>query len=506
MANSLTFVKGAGGLGRELPGEDHISAYLHYTSATLPTGFSSGSRIKLVYSVAEAEALGITDASLGATASTSTFEVTNKGAVGDTMSFTCSTITGAQTGVPVVLASYTQVTADVTSLTTAAARLSAEINLGTATHGFTASPSTATVTITAPKNQGVFLNTGSPYVATIVGTLAGTLVQNVVTGVMSTIDIMHYNISEYFRMQPKGVLYIGIYAVTTDFAEVSTMQNYSQGVIRQMGVYTHETFATGDVTKLQTQATAMEAVYKPLEILYLGNFSAVSDLTTLSQLHALTAQNVSPCFGQDGAETGYHLWKATAKSIGCLGTTLGTVSLAKVNESIAWIGKFNIADGEFETLAFANGTALNTLTDGQINAVDDKGYIFLKKHVGLDGSYFDNPYTAVAVISDYSRINFNRTINKAIRSLRTYILPTLASPLLVNTDGTLTEDVIAYYETLGQRALDIMVRNGELSGFTITINPAQNVISTSTLTIAVALLLVPSADVIVVNIGFATSL
>lgn len=502
MANTLTFVKGAGGLGRELPGEDHISAYLHYTSATLPTGFASNDRIKLVYSVAEAEALGITDAGLGATQSTATYEITNKGAVGDTASFV---VTGAD-GVAKTLAAYTQVTADVVSTTTSAARLSAEINLGTASHGYTASPSTATVTITAPKNEGLFLNTGTPYAMTLTGTLAGTLTQNVVTGVASTINIMHYNISEYFRMQPKGVLYIGIYAVSTDFAEVTTMQNYSQGVIRQMGIYTQETFATGDVSKLQTQATAMEAVYKPLEIIYQANFSAVSDLTTLSQLHALTAKNVSGCFGQDGANEGWVLWRATNKSIGCLGTTLGTVALAKVNESIAWLGKFNIAADEFETLAFANGTALNTLTDGQIDAVENKGYVFLKKQIGLAGSYFNNPYTAVAVISDYSRINFNRTINKAIRSLRTFILPTLASPLLVNTDGTLTEDVISYYETLGQRALDVMVRNGELSGFSITINPAQNVISTSTLTIAVGLLLTPNADVIVVNIGFVSSL
>ena len=92
MANSLTFVKGAGGLGRELSGEDHVSGYLHYTSATLPTGFTSGDRIKLIYSVEEAEALGITDASLGATAATATYAFSNAGATGDTVVLTCAGI------------------------------------------------------------------------------------------------------------------------------------------------------------------------------------------------------------------------------------------------------------------------------------------------------------------------------------------------------------------------------------------------------------------------------
>lgn len=502
MANSLTFVKGVGGLGRPLAGEDHISGYLHYTSATLPSGFTSNDRIKLIYSVEEAEALGITNTGLGATSSTATFTVTTFGAVGDSVKIQVTGVSGVLT----TLASYTQVSADIVSTTTAATRLAAEINLGTATHGYSAISASAVVTITAPKKEGVFLNTGTPYVATIVGTFAGTFVQNVVVGVASTIDIMHYNISEYFRAQPKGVLYVGIYTPNTEFTEITTLQNFAEGKIKQVGIYTQTAFATSQVAKLQTQATAMEAVYKPLEVLFQADFVSVTDLTTLSNLRTLSGQNVTVLFGQDGANDGWKLYRATNKSIGCVGTALGAVSFSKVSDSIAWVGKFNMANVEFEVLAFANGMALKNLTDGQINAVDNLGYVFLKKQIGITGSYFNNPYTAVAASSDYSRINNNRTINKAIRSLRTYILPQLASPLLVNADGTLTEDVIAYFETLGQKALDIMVRDGELSAFAVTINPAQNVVSTSTLTIAVSLLPVTAADNIIVNIGFTTTI
>lgn len=500
--NDVVFIKGAGGLGRPLAGEDYISAYLHYTSATLPSGFSSGDRIKQVFSVAEAEALGITNTQLGATAATATYQITNKGVAGDVILFKVTDIGGENT-----LASYTTVSADVATLVTAAAKLAAEINLSTGTTGYSAvSDGVDTVTITAPKTEGVFLNSGTPYVMTITGTTAGTLTQNAVAGVASTIDIMHYNISEYFRMQPKGNLYIGIYALSTDFAEITTMQDYSLGKIRQIGVYSQAAFSTGDVTKMQTIATANETNHKPLEIIYQADFSGSADLTALGTLHGLTAQNVSVTFGQDGAATGYYRWKATNKSIGCLGTTLGAVSFSKVSDSIAWVGKFNAANVEFETLNFANGQVYTAISDGALDNLDGKGYIFLRKFVNLSGSYFNNPYTCIAITSDYSRIPNNRTINKAIRNVRTFLLPALSSPIKVNSDGTLTEDVIGYFESLCARALDVMERDSELSAYEVVINPAQDVLATSKIVVTLNIVPIGWADNIEVNIGFTTSI
>lgn len=504
MANDVVFIKGSAGLGRPLAGEDHISAMLFFTNATLPSGFSSNDRIKQVFSLSEAEALGITDTQLGATASTATYKVTNKGAVSDTIKLTVSAIEGT-----VTLANYAQVTADVVSILTATQKLTSEINAGTSTHGWTATDDGVDlVTLTAPKSQGIFLNSGTPYIMTITGTFAGTLTQSVVAGVASTIDIMHYHIKEYFRVQPKGNLYVGIYApTTTDFTEVTTMQDFAQGEIRQIGIYSQSAFATGDVTKLQTIATANETNHKPLEIIYQADFSGTANLTALSNLHSLSAQNVSVTFGQDGANVGYTRWKATNKSIGCLGTCLGAISLAKVSDSIAWVGKFNMTDGdEYDVLNFANGQVYTSIADSSLSTLDGKGYIFLKKYIGIQGSYFNNPYTAVSVASDYSRINNNRTINKAIRSLRTFLLPQLASPVIVNADGTLSEDLISYYETLCQRALDVMVRDAEISAFSITIDPTQDVLSNNTLEVTVKIVPVGTSDNIVVNIGFAVSI
>ncbi len=495
MPNSVTLVKGPGGLGRPLDGEDYISGYIHYTSATLPTGFGTAStsqRIKQIFSIEEAEALGITDTHLGEVSSTASFAITGAGSAGNTIDiYVGSTVIG----------SYTTDGSD----TTASINEGLMIAINAGDSGYTSVTSSATAQIiTVPEALGVSTN-AAVFTPVIGGTVSATY-SAFAGGVASEIDIIHYHVSEYFRAQPKGNLYVGIYPVSADFAEITTLQNYALGTVRQVGLYTQEAFDTADLATIQTQLDLCYDNYKPLEAIYQADFSAVTNLTSLLTLHSLTAENVSVCLGQDGAAIGKTLWTATAKSIGTVGITLGAVSLSKVNESIAWVGKFNMASTELDTLAFANGTQYTDLSDGLINAIDDKGYVFLKKHIGISGSYFDNPYTAVAVTSDYARINNNRTINKAIRGLRTFLLPQLASPINVNADGTLAQDVISYFESLGARALDVMIRNGELSAYDVEINPAQSILSTSTLIINVSLVPVGTADKILVNVGFVTSI
>ena len=515
MANDVIFNKGQGGLGRQLAGTDYISGMLFY-SATLPSGFNSSNRIKVIYSVEDAENLGILGTSSDATASTATDLCTTKFTVGDTYELTCAVIDStnptaskAAAGT-VTLCNFTAVTADAVSTSTSATRIAAEINLGTPTHGFSAVANTATVTITAPKNQGVFLNSGTPYVVATTGDYASTLTQNVVAGVASEIDIMYYHIAEYFRIQPKGKLYVGVYATAdaTTFASVTLMQNFAQGEIKQLGIYQKTTaFATSQTTTLQAILNTLESNHKTISsVVYQAEISGTADLTTLANLKLLSNKNVSVAIGQDGDNEGFTLYKATGKSIGSMGTELGAISLAKVNESIAWVAKFNVAAAEYDVLAFANGTLYTTLSDGSIVNLENYGYNYVKKYVGLTGSYFTKPNTCIALTSDYTYVYNNRVIDKAIRGLRAALLPSLASPLVVNADGTLAEDTIGFFNSLCDRSLEVMQRDFELSAFSVVIDPAQDVLTDNELTIAVKLVPVGVADTITVNIGFALTI
>ena len=232
--NDVVFIKGQGGLGRPLAGEDFISGYLHYTSA-LPSGFSSTDRIKQVFSIDEAEDLGITNTHIGETKATATITMTTLGANGDTLAINVVTALGV-----VSLGTYTKTSAETTT-TLEATAIAALINSGTTTHGFTAVGAVAVVTVTAPAGSGVGANSWT-FSNVFTGTMAGTS-STWSGGVASQIDIIHYHINEYFTMQPKGNLYVGIYA-TADVAtwsNVTDMQNYAEGKIRQMFVYQNTT-------------------------------------------------------------------------------------------------------------------------------------------------------------------------------------------------------------------------------------------------------------------------
>jgi len=503
--NDIIFIKGQGGLGRPLEGEDYISGMLLYGS--LPSGFTSSDRIKSVGSISEAEALGISNDYSDGTAATGSYLVSNKGADEDTINISVDAINEVGIATTYNLGTYTKVSADSTTALVATA-IGAVINAGTINHGFSASVGTSTVTITAPKRFGTYLNTGTPIVVTIVGTIAGTITQ-FASGTVSTKAVWHYHISEFFRVQPKGQLYIGVYGVpsTYTFSEIQLMQDYAQGKIRQLAVFKNAVYASANLTAIQLVCNTLAGLHKPLSVLYAGDIKAVTDLTTLTDLATLTASNVSAVIGQDAAGQGNYLYITQGKSITCLGATLGAVAFSKVSEDIAWISKYNMSSGaELDSIAFANGTLISACSQSLLNTLDNYRYIFLIKYVGIAGSYFNDSHCAIALTSDYAYIENNRTIDKAIRGIYSSMLPNLNSPLVLNADGTLTDTTVAYFTSQAEVNLFEMVRQVELSAFSVIINPAQNVLSTSTLVITVKLVPIGVARQITVNIGFTLSI
>jgi len=388
--NGITFTIQSGGLGRPLAGEDHITGIVTYIpTADLPSGFGATDRIKTIYSVADAETLGI-----------------------------------------------------------------------------------------------------------------------VSTSAIAGIKVLHYNISELFRINRKAVVFVGIYDTTSiDYSAIETVQNYADGKIRQFGVITHSVaYASGTVTSLNTSCVNMMTANKPA-ICLLGCDTSSIALASLADLTALGKQYVSLVNGQDGAGTGSALATSIGKSVPNVGAFLGLISASKVNECIAWISKFNTVTGtENDIPAFGNSALLKNQTDTLINAINAKGWLFFVKQLGIAGTYANDSHTATATTSDFCKIESNRTIQKAIRGVRAYLLPDVASPLYLNADGTLTETTLSHFKNNASRALEQMERDGEISAFDVTIDPVQDVLSTSTIAVGITVVPVGVARQISVNIGFAVSL
>jgi hypothetical protein len=509
--NNVTIVKSQGGLGRPLAGFDFVSGMVFYTS-TLPSGFTSTYNKQPLSSLVDAENLGITNTYSDETAAEAEYEITASGATGDTGQFVITEPT-IETGVTrtVDLGTYTVGASD-TTIDLQGAAWVAVINAGTVTHGYSATytAGTDTITIIARTGLGIALNSGTPIADNVTGTLAGTLTQ-FAGGVATKLGLWHYHISEYFRIQPRGKVWVGFYPVPSSytFVEMNDLQNFAQGEIRQILVYNDvaRTAANivSDCTALQAAQVISEGLKMPYEVLYAA--SANYNINGLLNLNTLTAYKVSVVISQDAGGQGAFLYLTTGKGITTGGACLGMVSLLKVSENIGWVERCNVSNGvECDTIGFVTGQSWIAQSENTLNQLNSYRYIFLRKYTSLAGSYFNDSHTAVSVASDFAYIENNRTIDKAGRLAYTALLPQLNSPLTLNADGTLTNVTIAAFTGLLTTAINDMVRNGELSAFLVTIDPNQDVLTTSTIVVRLQLLINGVARNIIVNIGFTTSL
>lgn len=504
--NNISFVKGKGGLGRPLAGKDYISGLLFYTN-TLPSGFTSTNRIKQIFSVADAVGLGIGKNYTDETQATGVYTISGAGATGDSI-----TINYAEPTKTVVLGSYVKLSTDTTPLLVATGIVNA-INAGTYIHGYIATIGSAgAFTLKVRKGLGIYANTAGLLTATIAGTIAGSVTTPFSGGVASLQATWYYHISEFFRLSPKGFLWLNFQAVpaTYTYTEIQTMQEFTGGAMRQLGVFVDsKALAVSDTTAIQGICNLLDAEKMPLSVIYAGDIKAVTNVSTLTDLSTYSNNKVSVVIGQDGAGEGLGIFYATGKSVTTLGATLGAVSLSAVSDNIGWVAKFDMSNGtELDTIAFANGVLFTdaSVTTNLLDAIDLKRYVFLRKFPNKSGSFHNDSHTAITPSSDYAFIENNRVIDKAIRGVDEALTPSLNSPLLLNANGTLANSTIAFLTGQATVITDEMVRNGEASAIGVTIDPNQNVASSSKVIVAIDIVPIGVARNIVVNIGFKTSI
>jgi hypothetical protein len=321
--------------------------------------------------------------------------------------------------------------------------------------------------------------------------------------------LLHYFVKEFFRVAGASELWI-IDASDTDFT-AQKVSNLTGGDLRQAFWYAETNYAgiVAQVGTCQAFATAMAALDAPMVILtnVKDEASAVNGTLQVT-LRAAASPEVSVLIAGDGSGSGLAL--ATSLGINYIpagGAVLGAISRAAVHENIAWVERFNLTQGEeLQKVILSDGQEYGAIAAATLDTVNTNGYLFLRKHNGIAGSYLNDSHTATASTSDYAYIENNRTMHKAKRNVRTALLPTLNSPLTTNADGTLAPDTVKFFESLAKRPLERMQNAGELSNLSVLVDPNQNVLATSE--VAVQLELQPRgvARTIKATIGFVAAI
>ena len=320
-----------------------------------------------------------------------------------------------------------------------------------------------------------------------------------------TIRALHYHLSEVFRVNPAVSLYLGIFVrpvgTMYSFAEIKTIQNYAGGRIRQMAIWEAvKVLADADVTAIQGVVDTLDAENAPLSVIYAP---AIRSVDVVSINIATNCPRVSVLIGQDGDGIAKELFEEKRYAVTCIGTVIGLLSRAQVHQSISWVKEFPTGIAQ---PGFSDGSLLRNWDKAIIEQLDTARYMFLTTYPGVAGCYVNDSHTMDAATSDYAMIESVRTMDKAVRGVRTYLTPELGGNLYIDAStGKMQAFSVAHLETTANKALEDMEKAGELSGYKVEIDAEQDVLSTSTVEIVIKQVAVGVMRKIKVKIGFAKS-
>ena len=324
------------------------------------------------------------------------------------------------------------------------------------------------------------------------------------------VRVLHYHLSEIYRLNPAVSLYVAIFekpqGESQTFAELKTVQNFAAGRIRQIGVWCGDRALSGDdLTALQGVADALAGEEAELSVVYAPKVGTLNTMPV--NLAGENKSRVSVVIGQAGSGKGAELYNDktnTGKaSVSGLGVVMGLLSSAKVHQSIAWIKEFPTG---VSLPAFGDGTLLRDVDKALLETLDTARYLFFVTHTGQAGCYMNDSHTMDSAISDYAAIESVRTMDKAVRGIRTYVKPELGGNVYVDAStGQLASYTVAHLETVANQALEAMERAGELSGYKVEIDPAQDVAGSGTVEIVIKNVAVPVMRHVRIRIGFVKS-
>lgn len=323
-----------------------------------------------------------------------------------------------------------------------------------------------------------------------------------------SVKMLHYQLEEVFRINPSITLYVGLFSKpeSMTFQELKTVQNYAEGAIRQMAIWNGDTAPTADnIVKLESVADSLDTENAPLSTLYAP---LVSNYKNLPSNLATNNPRVSVVIAQAGSGTGAELYKSkdnkTKATVSAIGVALGTLSKAAVHQCIAWVKNF---PSGISMPALGDGTLVRTIDKGELEKLDTNRYLFLNNVVGVAGSYWNDSHTMDSPTSDYAAIESVRTMDKAVRGIRTYLTPELGGNVYIDPNtGKLQSYTVSHLETTANIPLEEMEKAGELSGYKAEIDAEQDVLSTSTIEVTIKNVPVGVVRKFKVKIGFVKSL
>lgn len=351
--------------------------------------------------------------------------------------------------------------------------------------------------------------------------------------------VAYYHIKHFFnRVGGSGRLYVMFADCTTNFNAIIEMQRVANGTISQFGVWTEQSIwkiaNVGDPTyqnsnlktDLNTIAATLANDYAaPCVITLCGNSAKVKttsgtqETVDIAKIPSVITKDryvaVLLSQGRDSVVSAIQQSLDSKTPVGTVGCVLGSLADMNVADSIGWVQGNEVTDYfpdiemGFGDVTVEGGNLKNTtpyysLTINQLNALEEKGYVFLCKYAGFEGSvYFSGDTTCSD--GDYRTLGRNRVINKSRRNVRIALLPYVNSKLKIDpSTGQLSSAQITIFTNAVTGVLDAMESAEEISGTgTVTVPANQNILQNDKLTLSYKIVPMGTSKEIIVEEGFA---
>lgn len=240
----------------------------------------------------------------------------------------------------------------------------------------------------------------------------------------------------------------------------------------------------------QTFLNSQASQNKPMRVL-LDGYAYSGDVSALKNLRLLTSNRIGVCVGSN---------KAGARNA-AMGLLLGRIAATAPQVNLGRVKDGPVTTGQaYLTSSAVVDSLLSSLTLGQLH---DKGYIFLRKHYGRGGYYWNDDPMATLITDDYFSLSNGRVIDKAHRIAYATFLDDLLDNVLVDeVTGLIVASTLKYYQGRIERAIDVnMTNTGEISGCTAFVDPKQDVLGTGVLNVDLNIVPVGTNRAIKVRLG-----
>lgn len=260
--------------------------------------------------------------------------------------------------------------------------------------------------------------------------------------------------------------------VSKDYA--SSLLRAAQGEIRLLGVIARpeEKDLSNTLKKANALAEGFQKEYKPLSVLFEGLYSSAENMVNL---RASKYKYVSVVLGDEDKNNGAPF----------LSLALGRLAKIPVQRNIG-----RVKDGSLSEKAYLDSEEVDLISDGVLESLHDKGYIIPRRHPNLGGYYLNDDPTCSPAADDFSSIARVRVIEKARLLAHSVLLQELNEEVPVDkTSGQIDTAYAKALQSKVENQINLqMVLEGEAQGVDCSIDPAQNILSTSKLRVSLKVL------------------